>query len=372
MGIDDLEIPLDEGVIVLVADNGVGKSSVLKGLRVAIGAWLLGVSDPDVKAPGIKDYMFRHVFERQGFELVRRFTGRPVVRAEALIDGRTVHWSRERSLRRDSRTTWANTRRLRDVVQERTGAFPLLAHYGARSRFPQGFEPAASSGPTSRESAYRDALEGPIDFQERFGRWRRLKMQSVERDDARAVYDELNRRLARLLPGVDEVWFDTDHDAPVVAFEGDVAGGGIRAFEYLSDGFQNVLAIGLDLGLRAVQLNPEAGPQVFDEVTGVVLIDEVAQHLHPTWQSGVVRGLRSMFPSVQLIVSTHSPIVALGAPDDAAILRLEARENGIVVERYSPRDLGPTHLRRSEPRSCCWSTHSSIALKSTSVWTHTV
>jgi len=41
-------------------------------------------------------------------------------------------------------------------------------------------------------------------------------------------------------------------------------------------------------------------------VTGILLIDEIDQHLHPSLQATVIPRLRKMMPSVQIIASTHS------------------------------------------------------------------
>jgi len=41
-----------------------------------------------------------------------------------------------------------------------------------------------------------------------------------------------------------------------------------------------------------------------------VLLDEVEQHLHPKWQRRVVHDLKDLFPRVQFIATTHSPLVA--------------------------------------------------------------
>ena len=42
---------------------------------------------------------------------------------------------------------------------------------------------------------------------------------------------------------------------------------------------------------------------------GVVLIDEIDMHLHPIWQQTIMGDLRSAFPKVQFIITTHSPQV---------------------------------------------------------------
>lgn len=46
------------------------------------------------------------------------------------------------------------------------------------------------------------------------------------------------------------------------------------------------------------------------DIIGIVLIDEIEQHLHPKWQKTIIRSLREEFPKVQFIATTHSPLVA--------------------------------------------------------------
>ncbi|MBK7436994.1 MAG: AAA family ATPase [Saprospiraceae bacterium] len=40
-----------------------------------------------------------------------------------------------------------------------------------------------------------------------------------------------------------------------------------------------------------------------------ILIDEIDLHLHPSWQVKIVKALKTTFPNVQFIVTTHSPLV---------------------------------------------------------------
>lgn len=51
---------------------------------------------------------------------------------------------------------------------------------------------------------------------------------------------------------------------------------------------------------------------VLPKIAGVVLIDEIDAHLHPTLQHEVVPRLMKLFPLVQFIVSSHSPLFLLG------------------------------------------------------------
>ena len=64
-----------------------------------------------------------------------------------------------------------------------------------------------------------------------------------------------------------------------------------------------------DIAYRCIKLNPHLGAKAALETQGVVLIDEVDMHLHPSWQQTVLGQLRQAFPRVQFIVTTHSPQV---------------------------------------------------------------
>ncbi len=51
------------------------------------------------------------------------------------------------------------------------------------------------------------------------------------------------------------------------------------------------------------------------QVRGIVLIDEIEQHLHPSWQIKIMELIRDKFPYVQFITSTHSPLVLSSCKD---------------------------------------------------------
>ena len=59
------------------------------------------------------------------------------------------------------------------------------------------------------------------------------------------------------------------------------------------------------------------------KMSGVVIIDEIEQHLHPKWQSKILPSLKKNFPQVQFIVATHSPLVVSSSKNDVLVL-----ENG--------------------------------------------
>ena len=96
--------------------------------------------------------------------------------------------------------------------------------------------------------------------------------------------------------------------------------------ENLSDGYRSILSMTFEL-IRQLAATYGAN-KIFDPedpskivVPGVVLIDEIDAHLHPTWQQRVGRWFRDHFPAIQFIVSTHSPLICQAA-DVGSIFRL--------------------------------------------------
>lgn len=75
-----------------------------------------------------------------------------------------------------------------------------------------------------------------------------------------------------------------------------------KPFDLLPAGYLRIYSIVLDLASRSYLLNKNTNPE------GIVLIDEIDLHLHPSLEAEILPRLERSFPRVQLIVSTHSPV----------------------------------------------------------------
>jgi predicted ATPase len=98
----------------------------------------------------------------------------------------------------------------------------------------------------------------------------------------------------------------------------------------LSDGFRSILSLIFEL-LRQltksytpaeVFKNIKKGHNLID-LPGVVVIDEVDAHLHPTWQTRIGQWFTQYFPNLQFIVTSHSPLICR-ACEKGSIWRLAA------------------------------------------------
>lgn len=79
-------------------------------------------------------------------------------------------------------------------------------------------------------------------------------------------------------------------------------------FRKLPAGYMRLFNIVLDLAYRSYILSKG----VTTDISGIVIIDEIDLHLHPALEKVALSRLRVTFPSLQFIVSTHSPLVLVG------------------------------------------------------------
>jgi len=94
------------------------------------------------------------------------------------------------------------------------------------------------------------------------------------------------------------------------------------SLDQLSDGEKNLIALVGDIARRLAIANPNSKRPLSGE--GVVLIDEIDLHLHPSWQRLMVPQLQKAFPNCQFIITTHSPqVLSHVAPESIFLLNNE-------------------------------------------------
>ena len=95
----------------------------------------------------------------------------------------------------------------------------------------------------------------------------------------------------------------------------------------LSSGSQSTLLWILWLAFK--MLNHYEFAERWNEKPAILLIDEIENHLHPSWQRRVIRALQDHFPRLQVFATSHSPFVVAGLrAGQVHILKRDA--NGVV------------------------------------------
>ncbi len=141
-----------------------------------------------------------------------------------------------------------------------------------------------------------------------------LKHQKKERREA------VKTVLIRLLPSISDIEITT-HNGLLF-----IENGKKLKSDQLSAGNKSILAMIGDMIIRLFNAQPYT-KEVAD-LHGIVLIDELETHLHPIWQRELPKLLATFFPKIQFIVTTHSPIVCLGMPENTVFYNVSRNKNG--------------------------------------------
>lgn len=294
---EQFTLSLDPKVTLLFGWNGVGKTTLVDALSIGLGVFpgLSGGTD----------------LQTSDLRLVTQAAGgiwnREQARATSvtLTDTAGHTWTRSRK-RGESTSKWDQAAiSLTAEVNEQADSkepLPVVAIYRAFRAWKD--DPFANSPDEGPLVGYDGAQNAGASLAALRSWWshhdhRREKgedvpvLQAVETAVARAIQSKI---LPLYVPKESDIFVELPDQ-------------GRFALRELSDGYRGVVALVADLARRIAQLHPSPGPDLLENATGVVVIDEVDLHLHPGWQRRVVPDLRRAFPGLQFILTTHSPQV---------------------------------------------------------------
>lgn len=146
-------------------------------------------------------------------------------------------------------------------------------------------------------------------------------------------FENVVEALKKLIPNLKEINVDKKTDK-VTYVEKDEEGNLYAPvnFSQLASGFKSLIALAGDMMLRLFESQPEVTDPT--ELAGIVIIDEIDLHFHPNIQRHLPSLLSDIFPKIQFIVSTHSPIPILGAPANSVFLKVNrTKELGITIQK---------------------------------------
>jgi hypothetical protein len=144
-------------------------------------------------------------------------------------------------------------------------------------------------------------------------------------------FDRVALGLRRLLVLSDDERLVRDRRNGRVLAEGD----GTRVpLEAMSAGYQSVVALATDV--MKVVLRLWDTPAVAE---GIVIVDELGAHLHPSWRMRIVEALRDVFPRSQFLASTHDPLCLRGLHDgEVVVLRHNSEGRVVALDDLPPPD----------------------------------
>lgn len=312
---DEQRFQLSDRFTVIAGVNGRGKSSLLDGLALLLARLLraLALSGGSGRTISASDV---HI-GRTAAALVMQATcaGIPVkfdvaysprsrrVRARGLPN----------ALREQIRRNYGDPAREDDQA-------PVAVYYttdraGYRlprtlpTDLPIGMRLAHHGALTSRMVDYRD-------FMARYRLWARSQSRELK---------AFNRVLTDFLQGFSDLEVE-EKPLRLTVRKGEAR----ISLQQLSDGERAFIAVLGDLVRRLALANPELEDPLAGH--GVVLIDELELHLHPRWQREVVEKLRTSFPNIQFVATTHSPFI-IQSLRPGELIALDPEELGEYANR---------------------------------------
>lgn len=308
----------------LLGSNGTGKSTILRSI-----ALLLAGSDalPDlIGRPG---------------RWVRYGTDQAKLTAEIVTKA---------GERRDVGLTLRPDQSMRDVFDENDeslGELDAALEHTARSYLVVGY--GVSRRPSSKTAAIEPsqrlrsaAVATLFDPDARLQPIENWAIDLDYRQESDGL-DAVREALAHLLP---DVRFDhIDRDDKSLVF---TTVDGKIPFDQLSDGLQAMASWLGDLLFRVTETFQDYRRPL--SARGLLLIDELELHLHPTWQRRLIASIRAALPNFQVVATTHSPMTAhqAGAGELFALKRERVSDEEGEVSRLTHYPVAPQSLLVSQ------------------------
>lgn len=337
---DDLEIEFQPDLTILIASNGGGKTTILDAARVALSPFVKGFDLGSQTGKGAS-------IQIEDVRLARLSGGNMEPQAPCSIEAwgswgagkDQKDWQQHReslkkntgiksSLGAQALTGYASELQSQ-VRNDETVTLPIITYLGTSRLWFEGRFSSAAAQTTldiseySRTSGYLNCLAYASSFKT-FTAWyswiyrsyREMQLIALEQGtDISTAGHNVAQVIKAVKTAINTLlkptgWYDLEysasHQQQLVMHHAEQ---GVLPVEMLSDGLRNAIALVADLAFRACKLNQHLGERAPLETPGVALIDEVDMFLHPAWQQTIAGALRSAFPAMQFIVTTHSPQV---------------------------------------------------------------
>lgn len=142
-------------------------------------------------------------------------------------------------------------------------------------------------------------------FRDREDRENAIKLEKYENGDTKTIFEDIELKAVRnaisvLTPDFSKMKIDKNRQSVLIT-----KGNTSIDFSTLSDGEKGVITLFGDIARRLAIANETLENPL--EGNGIILIDEIDLHLHPSWQRKICHALVKTFPNCQFVITTHSP-----------------------------------------------------------------
>ncbi len=323
---EDTTFFFEKGFNIIIGNNMTGKTSILKGILLG-GAYFISqisnITKPLIEKEDIRLRNFGRNIEPQ-LDVVLEYNYDVF---DKKISWKTVKKGLKTMTKQENQSEILELcKKVKKNVQNNEDIIlPILAYYPTEKDLKDVFYWSTSLG--SRLDGYANATLATKNYQE-IQNWlitKQIKINSKVNDFVKAEFEfNLVKQVLLNVLNLKDLFFDIDLQTAsrklkdfILHFE--LPDGRVLPVSALSSGYKIIFAMVGDLAVRCVRLNPSLGEEAIIETNGIVLIDEIDQHLHPILQQKIVNILKTTFPKLQFIVTTHSPHIVASAEANEVI-----------------------------------------------------
>lgn len=356
---DVLKLNLRPNINLLVGDNATGKTTILKACKYAASCFFSGFNDENANwlTPNKND--FQQVILPNGVIA----PSQPITIEFSLTGLKLSSNSKHQLTLKNSKSPRPKLSSLKDLRnstfdlslnyfnrQGQNDALPLIACFNTEDIHPRRKIDASKLKqiPQKPSVGYYECLEGngflPI--------WeKRLLILQEARENLEEIEIVKRALISALGPnGCDII---SDFEIRVQAgkicyrFKDDR----VIESENLSDGYRRLINIVMNISFRCALLNRTIYGLESNALTkGLVIIDEIDLHLHPSLQASILPSLSKTFPGIQFIVSTHAPMVMSGIEDNGynQVLKLDYKNKQYQIHPIKPYGMDLSSISKIE------------------------
>lgn len=329
-GLEELNINFHPNITVIVGRNGSGKSTILEAvatmLRPLLMHWSTEQGRPHLVNAQISKDDIRVGSEDCSLFLKYRTTETPGGKSQSIELKRNKIGKDPAN---KTLTELAQSVQQKDYVEPENSLF-VYYHQD------RGFSGSKSESKDvfSIQSLKEASLQADLKSINDLSKW----WDKLDAEEARQVRDsdsnyrdpqlEAIRKLIQTIDSFKAVSFLSNASPPGLYFKksDDVS----IHVNQLSSGERSYIILLADLARRLQVILPQTP---VENISGVVLIDEIELNLHPAWQSEIIPTLSKTFKNCQFIVTTHSPQVISSVSSENVYILKKLCDGSMAIEQ---------------------------------------
>lgn len=305
---------------VLIGINGAGKTNLITAIARGL-SWLdAGISGEQAQGKRLTESDISYNKSCNTAEFSLSITLPKLAGETRTLTLRTTRRGSTEAITNDVASFRSLGRSLRILANEYGHSLPILLYYPANRFVSKGVDTGNIRADENNFTSF-PAIDWLI---------KHFKIiSSNNREDSEfsnLVIKETRELLCKIFESLKNIKLDqsSGEDEIIIVWENDLH----TKFMDLSLGQKSFMILFLDILMNILlKSKGKASKQ-----RGIILIDEIENHLHPSWQRKIFPTLRKVFPDIQIIATTHSPFVVQTVPKSEIYLL----DSQYPTEAYHP------------------------------------